>query len=138
MQEEQEPSVTDILSSIRQILSNKLDEKEEGVIEEPRIPAFNMQEESVVDDSLSAQESFSEGIGEDVLLLTPQMKIQRPVEAETPVLEQEAGVPVSPPMTPDIVEESIQPMIHAWLDKHLPQMVERIVSEEVRRIFNKR
>ncbi|MBO7258293.1 MAG: DUF2497 domain-containing protein [Alphaproteobacteria bacterium] len=39
---------------------------------------------------------------------------------------------------PDIKEADIKPMIQDWLDKNLPTLVERVVAEEVRRIFNKR
>ena len=39
---------------------------------------------------------------------------------------------------PVVQEADIKPMIQEWLDKNLPALVERIVAEEVRRIFNKR
>lgn len=160
MQEEQEPSVTDILSSIRQILSNKLEDKaEDGAIS---MPNFDVPVQTDVDDSDSFVSSVpvneatqrpnvpvreTEDVAEkmenlaalskidgeeDFLLLTPQMQIEQPVQS--PVSQ----APVAMPMTPDAMQQSVQIQIQEWLDRHLPQMVERIVSEEVRRIFNKR
>lgn len=142
MQEEQEPSVTDILSSIRQILSDKLEGKEEDEGDLFEALAFEVPALSVEDDSVRVEESVSETTEEEVVFLTPQMQIAEPaesVEVSASVISAAQETPViDVPMTPERVEENIQPLIQEWLDRHLPQMVERIVSEEVRRIFNKR
>jgi hypothetical protein len=34
----------------------------------------------------------------------------------------------------DVVEEMLRPMLQAWLDDNLPQMVERLVREEIERV----
>lgn len=141
--QEQEPSVTDILSSIRQILSNKIgeDHVSEASYEAPKFDLTDEQESS----STSEGDSFSAvplSMDEDVLVLTPQMKVEMAIPEEDiqPVQGQMLNDSsfVAEPITPDKIEQNLQPVIQHWLDKHLPQMVERIVSEEVRRIFNKR
>lgn len=151
--QEQEPSVTDILSSIRQILSSEIGEtsSKQGTVVEP--PQFDLDATPEVEqtDSFEDVPSFSESPkvvaeNEDIFMLTPQMRLETKAEEEIPVemtAFESASASVSDntvvtPMTPDKIEQTLQPAIQEWLNKHLPQMVERIVSEEVRRIFNKR
>lgn len=199
--QEQEPSVNDILSSIRQILSNKIDEKDvksTGDVDS----VINSPSQSVVEDEKVSEDKLSET--EDVFILTQAMQIQNEVK-KTPSVSQSGqnislqaetassssapkisfqGVSMpcsdSQEFAPDdayIFSEWKQPvgisdgtsqrekvgdvthvqrnnetvaqktfempqvdvkqMVQAWMDKNLPTMVERIVTEEVRRIFNK-
>jgi cell pole-organizing protein PopZ len=34
----------------------------------------------------------------------------------------------------DIVRDALRPMLQAWLDQHLPRLVERLVQEEIDRL----
>jgi cell pole-organizing protein PopZ len=34
----------------------------------------------------------------------------------------------------DVVREELRPLLKAWLDTHLPPLVERIVREEIERV----
>jgi uncharacterized protein len=34
----------------------------------------------------------------------------------------------------EIVRDALRPLLHAWLDDHLPSIVERLVREEIRRV----
>ena len=40
----------------------------------------------------------------------------------------------SPPTLEDLVREMLRPMLTAWLDAHLPGMVERLVQAEIERL----
>ena len=161
---DQEPSVSDILSSIRQILSDKIETETNGV----------ENSQGRVTNPVEGANSQSNVSDEEVFVLTSQMRVsdekmiqnihgmQSTVSSEG--LEKssfgQSSYPSAPPPAafgihntmslsqveahPDKMDNSpvqdidIKPMVQAWLDKNLPQMVEKIVSEEVRRIFNKR
>lgn len=129
--QEQEPSVTDILSSIRQILSTKIDEDQrEDVSQKPDV-SFSLAEaesksEAFEDASVEAPVlPEDEHVDEDVFVLTPQMQLVETVVRHMPEEMLPQGM-------------DVQPLVQAWLDKNLGPMVERIVSEEVRRVFNKK
>ena len=163
--QEQEPSVNDILSSIRQILSNKI---EDGSGE---IASSNTVSETVENPVDEQEQALMQAT--DVYVLMPDMRVAQSEPAQTSVssntilqpdtssndmpyeepmivgtqendiLEMETPQPVCAQSTdtsvlPDIKEADIKPMIQDWLDKNLPTLVERVVAEEVRRIFNKR
>ena len=117
MQEEQ--SVADILSSIRQVLSREaatLNSNPPKPVQQPR---------------------------EDVFELTPQMQLA-PSHLVTPqtamktqaALEQLNTIKQTPSISQQ-VEADLKPFLQDWLNKHLPDIVERIVREEVQRIINK-
>ncbi|MBR5130167.1 MAG: DUF2497 domain-containing protein [Alphaproteobacteria bacterium] len=151
---EQEPSVNDILSSIRQILSNKIEGTDET----------SVVSDSMVDNvEISNEQEKALMQATDVFLLTPTMQVQdeqkkeetRVIrdnsknyfvpsvnssiqqEASSITTEQYLQEPVQK-VALDIQEQDVKPLVQEWLDKNLPDLVERIVAEEVRRIFNKR
>jgi cell pole-organizing protein PopZ len=37
----------------------------------------------------------------------------------------------------DIVREEIRPLLKAWLDTHLPSLVERVVRSEIERVIDR-
>ena len=163
--QEQEPSVNEILSSIRQILTNKIDGES---LDQPPVTQNDVFVTQTHNHAIEMAEPQEDGVGvltEDVLLLTPDMVIgsmkgnhhfnvngpinDKPVVSDEitptiPFVENEKSLKndqmeqVNIPVTPDQLQARLKPQIDAWLDKNLPQIVERIVSEEVRRIFNKR
>jgi cell pole-organizing protein PopZ len=56
----------------------------------------------------------------------------RSISAERAVAVSRAGVTIE-----DIVREEIRPMLKAWLDTHLPVLVERIVRAEIERVVDR-
>ncbi len=52
----------------------------------------------------------------------------------------ETRVDSGPPLSPggrtleDVVRDALRPLLQAWLDEHLPGMVERLVLEEIQRL----
>ena len=162
---EQEPTVNDILSSIRQILSNKI---EDGNNE--AVPS-NVVNETVANTADEQEQALMQAT--DVFVLMPDMRVpeeeaSHSIELEKNVSPQQISsndMPYGQPMSfdekepiqlasvserqiksqtqavpdmPSVQEADVKPMIQEWLDKNLPALVERIVAEEVRRIFNKR
>ena len=162
--QEQEPSVNDILSSIRQILSNKIDDgnNEEVVANntnESSAPTVDEQEQALMEatdvyvlmpdmrvaQSETAQPSVSSNTvlqpdisSNDMPYEEPMIVGQERVEPVREIPQPVQSQPNETPVLPDIKEADIKPMIQDWLDKNLPALVERVVAEEVRRIFNKR
>ncbi len=56
-------------------------------------------------------------------------------EAKPPVAAPDAGPTVGGNRTlEDIVKEMLRPMLQEWIDKNLPQLVERAVDREVQRL----
>ena len=59
-----------------------------------------------------------------------------PVSVETSI-KQDQKNPSAVDENMPLSEVDVKRMVQTWLDKNLPTLVERIVTEEVRRIFNK-
>lgn len=165
--QEQEPSVNDILSSIRQILSNKIEDGSSentvtDMVNETVVSAGDEREQALMDatdvyvlmpDMRVAQEEEKQScepsqnvLSDDVsssVISSNDMPYEQPMSFENKDALQSFSVsepqqPVNRSTLPPIQDSDIKPMIQEWLDKNLPTLVERIVAEEVRRIFNKR
>jgi cell pole-organizing protein PopZ len=133
MQAGREPSMEDILASIKKVIA---EEKELRASARPASP--------------SEQEPLEEDADEDVLELdeplAPPVDLGPPLVDDTVAgqsrhaLEQlqtvAATIPAAPQGNPleEIVREMLRPMLKAWLDEHLPQMVEEHVKREISRI----
>jgi cell pole-organizing protein PopZ len=148
---EGDPSMEDILASIRRILSE--DEAPAAVGKEG--PA-----------SPPAQEKDSDG----VLVLDPAMMVPEP-EQPAPPPAMPASVPATPqlvapaaaaaaassvsslvrtltaernmqvhsggPTIEDLVREELRPLLKTWLDENLPPLVERLVRVEIERVVGR-
>ena len=114
-----EQSVAEILSSIRQVLS-----REAATLNANTIPIQPVREEVY---ELTPQMQLSAG-----RLVTPQtaMKTQAALEQLNAVKANHMGVQQQ-------VEQDLRPFLQEWLNKNLPDIVEKIVREEVQRIINK-
>lgn len=126
---EQEASVSDILTSIRQILSHKMNEETTESDSSLETAECALSKSMPVDEI--GEQNHSET--EDIILLTPQMQV---VENENMTADLSHSVPKTE--FSGVSMQEIKPMVQEWLDHNLPGIVERIVSEEVRHIFNKR
>lgn len=115
MQEEQ--TIADILTSIRQVLSKEAE-------------------------SLNAQAPVQKKIQEDVFELTPQMQLSQG-ELVTPQTAIKAQASLEKldiykdSSEKTIIEKELKPLLQAWLNEHLPSIVEDVVTREVRRIINR-
>lgn len=133
--QEQELSVNDILSSIKQILSSKIEEEITQKSHSEDLQGFGgtpgVMDAQKVQAPIVPHESDSD---EDVFVLTPDMQVEIDPNM-TGLITDKHRVPLGTIST-DKTLELMMPAVQKWIDENLPQMVERIVSEEVRRIFN--
>jgi cell pole-organizing protein PopZ len=129
-----EPSMEDILASIKKVIA---EEKELRVSGEP---IDSVEDEPLPEDSVA---------DDDVLELD---QIAQPKDLGPPLVDEElagqsrqklealqtvaATVPAAPATNPleDIIREMLRPMLKQWLDDHLPQMVDEHVKREISRI----
>ena len=134
MQSGREPSMEDILASIKKVIA---EEKELRTSGEPV--------DSVEDEPLP-EETAAE---DDVLELD---QVAQPMDLGPPLVDEElagqsrqklealqtvaATAPPAPATNPleDIIREMLRPMLKQWLDDHLPQMVDEHVKREISRI----
>jgi cell pole-organizing protein PopZ len=170
-QNSQEPTMEEILASIRRIIS-----EDDAPAPAPGAPAAVHEPEpappvsepepfaSVEDDVLELTDRLDEpvqSVGDlDVFTATaPAPAAEPPVRAPAPHIEEETLV--SPPAAgaaasafgqlhrqvlmpaegrslEDVTRELLRPMLKAWLDEHLPGMVQAAVEAEVERISRQR
>jgi uncharacterized protein len=143
-----DPSMEDILASIRRILS-----------EDEAAPAPGAEPGHAPGSEPGAHD------GSGILALDPAMIVSEPA-AETAPPRPQAQTLVAPeaaeaaatalgnlvrtlaaerhmmvrsagPSIEDIVREEIRPLLKAWLDAHLPEMVERLVRTEIERVVGR-
>jgi cell pole-organizing protein PopZ len=159
-----DPSMEDILASIRRILNEEEparpdDAPAEPAASEPVQPAQPIQ----------AVQPAQPPETDDVLLLDPSMMVTPPDEEPAPVPEEpQSGPPVlmgpetaraaaasvadlvrklalerttqthsGGPTIEDLVRAELRPILKEWLDTHLPPLVERLVQAEIERVVGR-
>jgi uncharacterized protein len=119
-----EPSMEDILASIKKVIA---DEKDLRTSVRPADPED--------EDVLELNEPLAPSVD-----LGPPLIDEQAAGKSRQALEQlqtvAATVPAPAPGNPleDIVREMLRPMLKQWLDEHLPQMVDEHVKREISRI----
>ena len=131
-----EPSMEDILASIKKVIA------EEKELRAGARPAVVVAE----DDSLPEDVASDDDVLELDEPLAPPVDLGPPLVDENiagqsrQALEQlqtvAATIPAAPQGNPleEMVREMLRPMLKAWLDEHLPLMVEEHVKREISRI----
>jgi uncharacterized protein len=135
MQAGREPSMEDILASIKKVIA------EEKELRAGARPAAVAEDDSLPEDAPS---------DDDVLELDEPLA--PPVDLGPPLVDENiagqsrqaleqlqtvaATIPAAPQGNPleEMVREMLRPMLKAWLDEHLPLMVEEHVKREISRI----
>ena len=167
---EEEPSIEEILDSIRQIISE--DDEEEGSEEpsseemdvsvdpevapepEPEVESepldqsaiddmdFDTPSDDVVEEE-KTPEPEPEPIPEPVVEVKPAADTDDALltgNAEEAAISaisnlvRKTAVGSSAITLEDIVRAELKPLLRAWLDKHLPTVIERLVQEELERV----
>jgi cell pole-organizing protein PopZ len=144
-----DPSMDDILASIRRILSDdemaangaataaaKTDAEDDGVF--------------VLDDSMMIGTPAALGApppaadaapSSDPRLLAPESEAAAAASVgtllRTLTAERTTEVHRGGPTIEDLVREGIRPLLKSWLDVHLPPLVERAVRAEIERIVGR-
>jgi hypothetical protein len=135
MQAGREPSMEDILASIKKVIAEEKElrsaaESVDAAEGEP-LPG----ESEVGDDVLELDEPLAPEVD-----LGPPLVDEEIAGQSRHALEQlqtvAASIPAAPPANPleEMVREMLRPMLKTWLDEHLPQMVEEHVKREITRI----
>ncbi len=143
-----EPSMEDILASIKRVIA---EEKEIRAAAPPPLPATDAfvvdeheaDEHATDDDVLELEEVVEEELAPPIdlgpPLLTEQMAdSSRSRLAELASVAAAAPLP-SPPANPleELVREMLRPILKQWLDDHLPKVVDEHVKREIHRITGK-
>lgn len=152
---EPDPSMEDILASIKRILNST--EEEEAASEEVSVQPEPKMAESA---SVTAEKPVE---AEEVFILDPTMMVNETMSTttetpEAPLASPDTAAAASQSMgalkralsernamiqrtgslsLEDIVRDEVRPMIKNWLDTHLAPVVERLVRAEIQRVVEK-
>ncbi|TFI59232.1 DUF2497 domain-containing protein [Sphingomonas parva] len=130
----QEPSMEDILASIKRVIAedgraSARPARGSRPAEAPRpVPP---PEEDVLE--LSDPVSETDGlVSEDAATASA-----RSLAALSAIRERSETLPQGDGPLEAVVREMLKPMLKEWLDRHLPEMVEELVTREIARITGK-
>ena len=137
MQSGREPSMEDILASIKKVIA---EEKELRVAAAPvdTIEDQHLAEDIAEDDVLELNEPLAPPAD-----LGPPLIDDEAAGQSRHALEQlqtvAAAIPATPQVNPleEMVREMLRPILKTWLDEHLPKIVEDHVKREISRITGK-
>jgi cell pole-organizing protein PopZ len=144
--EQQEPSMEEILASIRRIIS---DEDEEGECQDVAAEADPEPElEPEPEEDVLVLTEVVEETAEVVQLMDPQPDVE-PIISEAPAAQATSSVaglvaainatmPVGDLTLAALIKELLRPLLKEWLDQNLPPIVETIVRDEIERVVYKR
>lgn len=143
-----EPSMEDILSSIKRIIAEDV---ESGTALRPRrrAPVTAPRAGDAIDDDVlelnqpveAMEAGMAEKAGPDTM---PDPIVSEQVaEASRARLDSLSRLVVKPEVAGSdtlegVVREMLKPMLREWLDANLPDLVERMVAGEIRRITGQR
>lgn len=128
--QEEELTVSEILSSIRNVLAKETKDLDLGVTTE-NSSSFNEEKQAVVNKPVFAPVTQKV---EAVFELTPQMRVEKETFlSTTPTMSMKSAL--TDVVDSDHIQAHLKPMMQDWLDKNLPQIVEKVVSQEVKRLF---
>ena len=156
MRQDSEPSVEEILESIKQVIAR--DNRAEAAEERQRREKVGRPESVEADDA--AEDEVLDLAAESELTEEFDSEPEIVAEAEAPLVSDDARMSMQdslaalallaePGARPQIVRsgetslegltrELLRPALADWLEKHLPALVERLVAAEVARIVGKR
>ena len=139
MQTPREPSMEDILASIKRVIA---EEKELRAAIPPADPSADEDEEDVLElDSSMATEVQSDA--EPLDLGPPLLDENAASESAAKLAELSNVAAAAPPPAPaghpleDMLKDMLRPVLKQWLDENLPRIVEEHVKREISRITGK-
>ncbi|MCB5425393.1 DUF2497 domain-containing protein [Altererythrobacter sp. CC-YST694] len=145
MRHEGEPSVEEILASIKKVIARdnrEIAQEEHRRRENRGIPAARAPEDVLelsAEAELVSMDRTEEGEG----LLAREVRSSMRESLAALAMLAEPGVPPQIVRSGEtslegMVREMLRPMLADWLDKNLPPMVEKMVAAEIARIAGKR
>jgi uncharacterized protein len=125
-----EPSMEDILASIKRVIA---EEKEVRAAAPPPEPEADEEDVLELDESMTAPPPIPLDLG-------PPLLEEEVADESRHRLEELASVAASAPPQPqvnpleELVREMLRPILKQWLDDHLPNIVDEHVKREIHRI----
>ena len=142
----QEPSMEEILASIRKVIA---EDDEEGTEAEEEIAEAESKPVFEEDDTLELTEEFEPDLAEEIALVDEVLNDEGLVSAVTTeagasAFAQLAGANDSNLMLgradrtlESLVREVMRPLLSSWLEANLPNVVERLVQAEIQKMSDK-
>lgn len=155
MRNEGQPSVEEILESIKKVIARDNREiaraprtPEPAPVEEPEAEHFGLDDDEDEDEVLDLGEegelvdSAPEESGSDNLTTEASARSMRESLAALAMIAEPSARPQivrsGETSLEGLVREMLRPMLAQWLDENLPGVVERLVKAEIARIAQKR
>jgi len=149
MRQESEPSVEEILESIKKVIAR---DNREAAQEQRRqrenlgVSAKSLREDEVLELSAEAALEPTDELQDDnaeEALVAPDARASMRESLAALALLAEPGAPPQIVRSGEtslegLTREMLRPMLAEWLDKNLPAMVERMVAAEIARIAGKK
>jgi len=128
-----EPSMEDILASIKRVIA---EEKEIRASAPPPLPDVEEEDVLELDEGMEVHESLSA----PPVDLGPPLLEEQAADTSRQSLEALASVAATAPPPPQVnpleemLREMLRPILKQWLDEHLPAIVDEHVKREIHRI----
>ena len=128
-----EPSMEDILASIKRVIA---EEKEIRASAPPPLPDVEEDDVLQLDEGMEVHESPSA----PPVDLGPPLLEEQAADTSRQSLEALASVAATAPPPPQVnpleemLREMLRPILKQWLDEHLPAIVDEHVKREIHRI----
>jgi len=142
----QEPSMEEILASIRKVIS---EDDEEGTEAEEKIAEAEPKPVFEEDDTLELTEEFEPDLAEEITLVDEVLNDEGLVSAVTTEAGASAFAQLAGANDPNLmlgradrtleslVREVMRPLLSSWLEANLPNVVERLVQAEIQKMSDK-
>lgn len=133
MAAQREPSMEDILASIKKVIAEEKEIRASSVVMPSDVP--DEEDEDILE--------LDETVVEAPVDLGPPLMEEQIAVSSRASLEQLASVAATAPQVAaanpmeDLVREMLRPMLKQWLDDHLPRIVDEHVKREIHRITGK-
>ncbi len=135
-----EPSMEDILASIKRVIA---EEKEIRAAAPPSSPGVAGDAPPADDDVLELDEVVEQRLAPAIDLGPPLLTAAMADTSRQRLAELASVAAAAPPPAPaanpleEVVREMLRPILKQWLDDHLPQVVDEQVKREINRITGK-
>jgi hypothetical protein len=140
-----EPSMEDILSSIRRVIAR---DEAPGAVREARAPApveeiLELHDEEAEADRPAPEIAPAAEEAEELVSPASADAARQSLEALTAAIAPAvtaavATAPAAGRTMEEVVLDALRPMLKEWLDANLPEMVEAMVAKEISRITGRR
>ncbi|QIK95476.1 DUF2497 domain-containing protein [Sphingomonas sp. HDW15A] len=140
MQTPREPSMEDILASIKRVIA---EEKELRAAIPPSQPDLNeVDEEDVLELDSSMATSEPQPEAEPLDLGPPLLDDEAASETAASLAQLSTVAATAPPVVAanpleEMLKDMLRPVLKQWLDEHLPRIVDEHVKREISRITGK-